>query len=60
VERGPSHADWFIISLRDNKPSKETAEEGHLAAGAAHIANMAYRKNRKIKWDWKTNQVTEA
>jgi predicted dehydrogenase len=60
VERGPSHAEWFIISLRDNKPSRETAEEGHLAAGAAHIANMAYRKGRKITWDWKNNRVSEA
>ncbi|MEZ5355196.1 MAG: Gfo/Idh/MocA family oxidoreductase [Bryobacteraceae bacterium] len=60
VERGPSHADWFVISLRDNKPSRETAEEGHLAAGAAHIANLSYRKNRKVNWDWQTNQIVES
>ncbi|MEZ5398131.1 MAG: Gfo/Idh/MocA family oxidoreductase [Bryobacteraceae bacterium] len=59
IERGPSHAEWFIISLRDNKPSRETAEEGHLAAGAGHIANIAYRKGRKIGWDWKTGKITE-
>jgi hypothetical protein len=59
VERGPSHAGHFILSIRDNKPSRETAQEGHLAAGAAHVANMAYRQGRRLKWDWRRNVVSE-
>jgi predicted dehydrogenase len=58
IERGPSHAEWFIISLREGKPSRENAEEGHFAAGAAHVANMAYRQGKRLKWDHKTNKVT--
>ena len=40
-------------------PSKETAADGHYAAGAAHLANLAYRKGRRMQWDLKTNKVTE-
>lgn len=50
VERGPSHSELFIISLREGKPSVENAEEGHYAAGAAHLANIAYRTGRKAVW----------
>ena len=53
IERGPSHAEWFIISLREGKPSRENAEEGHYAAGAAHVANIAYRKGKRQRWDYK-------
>lgn len=60
VPAGPSHAEHFILSIRNNKPSRENAEEGHLAAGAAHVANMAYRKGRKMKWDWRANVASEA
>ena len=59
VERGLQHHEYFIKSLRDGSPSKESASEGHHAAGAAHLANMAYRKGRRMKWDWKTGDVTE-
>ena len=60
MERGPSHAEWFVLSMRDGKPSKENAEEGHLAAGAAHVANMSYKRGKKMKWDWRKNKATEA
>jgi predicted dehydrogenase len=60
VEEGPSHYELFVVSLRDNKPSRETAAEGHYAAGAAHLANMAYRKGRRMTWDWKNGKVREA
>lgn len=59
VERGPTHAEWFVKCLREGLPSKESALEGHLAAGAAHVANAAYRRGKKLKWDWKTEAVTE-
>jgi predicted dehydrogenase len=55
-ERGPSHAELFITSIRDGKPSRENATEGHAAAGGAHIANRAYREGRRIRWDFATNK----
>ncbi len=57
LPRNPSHQERFIISLREGKPSVESAEEGHNAAGAAHIANIAYRKVRKVGWDAATARV---
>jgi predicted dehydrogenase len=60
IPRGPSHAEHFVNSIRTGKPSRENAEEGHLAAGAAHVANLAYRKGRKVSWDWRSNTVSEA
>ncbi len=60
IERGPSHYELFITSMRENKPSRETAAEGHYAAGAAHLANLAYRKGRRMSWDLKSGKVKEA
>jgi predicted dehydrogenase len=60
IPRGPSHYELFITSVRENKPSRETATEGHYAAGAAHIANLAYRKGRRVSWDYKTGKVKES
>ena len=57
VEAGPSHTEWFLRSLREGIPSKENAEEGHFAAGAAHLANVAYREGRRATWDRKSNRV---
>ena len=59
VERGPSHYEHFILSLRDGKPSRENETEGHRAAAAAHLANMAYRKGRRVGWDYATGMVSE-
>jgi hypothetical protein len=59
VERGLAHHEYFIQSIREGTPSKETAEEGHFAAGAAHLGNMAFRKKRRMNWDLETNKVTE-
>jgi predicted dehydrogenase len=58
VQRGFGHEELFIKSLREGTPSVETAEEGHHAAGAAHLGNMAYRKKRLMRWDIETNKVT--
>jgi predicted dehydrogenase len=60
VTGGPSHHELFIMALRNGTKSPENATEGHCAAGAAHLANMAYRRGRRMKWDWKTGKVTEA
>ena len=59
VERGLEHHEHFIKSIREGTPSRETAEEGHYAAGAAHLGNMAFRKKRRMSWDIATNKVTE-
>jgi len=59
IERGPQHHEYFILSLREGLPSKESAADGHYAAGAAHLANIAFKKGRRIHWDLKTNKVTE-
>ncbi|MBC7927192.1 MAG: Gfo/Idh/MocA family oxidoreductase [Bryobacteraceae bacterium] len=58
VEAGPNHSDFFIDSVRESKPSRENATEGHAAAGAAHLANTAYREGRKLNWDFASNKVT--
>jgi predicted dehydrogenase len=58
VERGPGHADYFVQSIREGKPSRENATEGHAAAGAAHLANMAYRESRRMTWEFENNKVT--
>jgi hypothetical protein len=58
VERGPGHTDFFIESVREGKPSREPAIEGHAAAGAAHLANQAYREGRKLTWDFDANKVS--
>lgn len=58
VPPGPSHTDYFLMSIRENKPSRENATEGHAAAGGAHMANMAYREGRRVSWDFKSNKVT--
>jgi predicted dehydrogenase len=59
VERGLEHHEYFIKSLREGTPSMETAEEGHAAAGAAHLGNLAYRKRRRMRWDIDSNKVSE-
>jgi predicted dehydrogenase len=58
VERGPNHTDFFLESIRESKPSREPAIEGHAAAGAAHVANQAYREARKLRWDFESNKVS--
>jgi tmRNA-binding protein len=58
-EAGMVLEGWEIKSLREGTPSMETAEEGHHAAVAAHLANLAFHKNRRMRWDRGTNKVTE-
>jgi predicted dehydrogenase len=59
VERGFEHWEYFLKSLREGTPSMESAEEGHHAAGAAHLGNMAFRKKRRLQWDLASNKVSE-
>ncbi|MCC7236224.1 MAG: Gfo/Idh/MocA family oxidoreductase [Bryobacterales bacterium] len=57
IDRGLTHAEHFIQSIRTGKPSVENATEGHYAAGAAHVANASYRQKRRLEWNHKTNKV---
>jgi predicted dehydrogenase len=57
VDRGQSHNWFFIDSIVNNKPSRENAEEGHYAAAAAHLCNMAWRKGVRASWDPATGKV---
>jgi len=59
IDRSLAHHEYFIQSLRENLPSKESAEDGHAAAGAAHLGNMAFRRGRRLNWDWSADKVTE-
>ena len=56
-ERGQSHNWYFIDSIRNNKPSRENAEEGHFAAAAAHLCNLAYRHKTRASWNPATAKV---
>jgi predicted dehydrogenase len=58
IERGPSHYEHFVISLREGSPSREDASEGHYAAAAAHLANLAYREGRRVAWNAETGEVS--
>jgi hypothetical protein len=60
VERGPQHHEYFIQSLRDGSPAARTPRKANFAAGAAHLANIAYRRGRRMGWDLKTSRVFEA
>ena len=50
VERGPIHVAFFVDSVVNGKPSRENAEDGHLAASAAHLCNLSYREKRRAEW----------
>lgn len=51
IEPGLEHHEYFIQSLREGLPSKESAVEGHCAAGAAHLANLSFRQGRRMTWE---------
>jgi len=53
----PSHYELFVLALREDKPTEEDALEGHYAAGAAHLANLAYRNHQRASWDPDTAEV---
>jgi predicted dehydrogenase len=57
VERGYSHNWHFIDAILNKKPSRENAEEGHYAAAAAHLCNLAYRHQTRASWDPATGKV---
>ena len=50
----------FIDAVRAGDPSKLTCEieEGHLSTTLPHIANIAYRLHRELRFDGKTETFT--
>lgn len=59
VERGPSHQERFIQAVRAGRNLVETAAEGLAASGAAALANLAFRRGRRVSWNPETGQVLE-
>jgi len=57
---GLRHQDYFIKSIREGGPSRENARDGHYAAAAAHLINIAYRRGRRVHFDLKTSKVRES
>jgi predicted dehydrogenase len=47
------HYQNFVDAIRANDPKKVTcdAEEGHLSSALPHLANIAYRTRRALKFD---------
>jgi hypothetical protein len=52
------HYRNFVDAIKANDPKLLTCaiEEGHLSASLAHLANIAYRVGRKLKFDGKTEK----
>ncbi|HYM12865.1 MAG TPA: Gfo/Idh/MocA family oxidoreductase [Bryobacterales bacterium] len=44
----PTHMGFFIQSVKERTPTAENEVEGHHAAAAAHMANLAYRERRMV------------
>jgi predicted dehydrogenase len=52
------HYKNFVDAIRANDPKVLTCgiEEGHLSSALPHLANIAYRVGRKLKFDGKTEK----
>jgi predicted dehydrogenase len=46
----------FLDCVKSRKPCYSPAENGHRAAGIAHLANIAMLLGRKLKWDPQTER----
>ena len=56
-EEGPHYRN-FVDAIKANDPKLLTCgiQEGHLSSSLAHLANIAYRVGRKLKFDGKTEK----
>jgi hypothetical protein len=56
-EEGPHYRN-FVDAIKANDPKILTCgiEEGHLSSSLAHLANIAYRVGRKLKFDGKAEK----
>lgn len=57
-EQKAGHTELFILAVRDSGPSPENAFAGYAAAGSAHLANLAFRRGRRMSWDVKTGKIS--
>ncbi len=51
------HERNFLECVRTRKQTHADAETGHHAAIFGHLANIAYRVGRRIRWDSKTETI---
>lgn len=54
---GGAHQRDFIESMRSRKQPNCTIIEGHRSTTACHLANIAYRTGRKLRWDANKEQI---
>lgn len=52
--RGESHLRDFLSSVRSRKPTRATAEEGHLTCALVHLGLAAVKLERTLHFDPKT------
>jgi predicted dehydrogenase len=50
-KRGKPHQENFVASVREGLPVKAPVELGFSSLLPSHLANLAYRSNREVKWD---------
>ena len=57
---GENHFENFITALRSNKQEDLNAEiiEGHISSAHCHLANAAYRTEETLRFDPKTERIT--
>ena len=47
----PAHMANFLDCMRTRREPNANAVDGHYAAMACHIGNMAYREGRRVEWN---------
>ena len=50
LARKPSPQEAFLNAIREGTPVAESAAHGCAAASAAHLANLAFKKGRRLSW----------
>jgi hypothetical protein len=56
-QEGPHYRNFVdAIKANDEKVLTCGIEEGHLSSALAHMANIAYRTGRKLKFDGRTEK----
>lgn len=53
----PDHHTNFVECVRSRKQPNADALAGHLGAIPGHLANIAYRVGRRIRWDAQTETI---
>ena len=59
VYRATDHRRNWIECIRSRKPPICTAEVGHRSATVCHLANIAYRLRRSLKWNPQQEQFVD-